>query len=270
MVRKRVIFGLLHDGEYFCISRNFRLQKVGDATWLKDNFGFDALSSFVDELAFIYVGVDKPTIQFWSDIALICERCFVPVSVGGGIRTIDDATEAISRGADRLILNYLFVRESDLVKQMALKFGRQALIGSLDLIRMESLSCNIYGLRRDKEMPGSADLLPLHSIKSEWVGELLIRSVDKDGTGQGLDLEMLDSFSCLDIPLIIAGGSGNGNHLKEALRHEQVAAVLTSNLFNFIGYGLSEARLELLRCGLNLAKREPLSDMIIRKTEADG
>ena len=105
---KRIIFALLYSNGEFHLSRNFRLQKVGDVDWLKNNFGFGETCDFIDELMIINVTPNHlvKTLKFFGDIK-IKKKIFVPITLGGGIRKIENAKECFDNGADKILINYL-------------------------------------------------------------------------------------------------------------------------------------------------------------------
>ena len=106
---KRIIYALLYSKGNFFLSRNFRLQKVGDVKWLKSNFGFGETCDFIDELIIINVTRDSKKEDFenyYNDINILREKIFVPITLGGGIRKLEDAKKCFDNGADKILINY--------------------------------------------------------------------------------------------------------------------------------------------------------------------
>ena len=107
---KRIIYALLYSEGNFFLSRNFSLQKVGDVNWLKSNFGFGETCDFIDELIIINVTKNPKAEDFkkyFSDINILREKIFVPITLGGGIRKLEDAKKCFDNGADKILVNYL-------------------------------------------------------------------------------------------------------------------------------------------------------------------
>jgi len=132
MLKKRLIFTLLYQDENFYLSRNFKLQKVGNLQWLKKNYNFSLIAKSIDELIILNVSRNKNDIKKFTDtIKKVIENCFIPVSVGGKITHLDVAKKYIDAGADKLVVNSnLF--DLSLIDKIAKTYGEQSLIGSLD------------------------------------------------------------------------------------------------------------------------------------------
>ena len=137
MLKKRIIFTLLYDNNNFILSRNFRIQKVGDINWLRSNYNFSKISFFIDELVVIDITRDKQNIDlFCENLKLITNESFVPVTAGGGIRNINQALNLLNSGADKIIINTPIFQEIELVSELVKSFGRQCVVGSLIVKKM--------------------------------------------------------------------------------------------------------------------------------------
>ena len=144
MLKKRLIFTLLYDSGYFSLSRNFRLQRVGDLKWLKENYNFEYISRYIDELIVLDVSKEKREIKkFCNILKELTEKIFVPISSGGGIRKFEHAKFLLDSGADKVIINTSIFKDIDLIKNLASEFGRQCIVGSLD-IKKEKDGYNFY------------------------------------------------------------------------------------------------------------------------------
>jgi len=254
MLKKRVIFTLLYDDGSFMLSRNFRLQKVGDIQWLKRNYNFSKLSFSIDEIVLLDVSRKNRDVErFLNHVRDISELCFIPISAGGGIRDVKDAHNLINNGADKIVINSLFGDSIETINNIVAELGSQCVIASVDVKKMK----NDF-----KVFTKNGTLLQSFSLQ-EWlnklvevpVGEVYLNSIDRDGTGQGYQKELIeyipDEFK---LPIIIAGGAGKYQHFMEGLGEKKVDAVATANLFNFIGSSLEDSRVALLKEGFNLAK----------------
>ena len=254
MLKKRIIFTLLYDGSSFVLSRNFRLQKVGNLQWLEKYYDFKNISQHIDELIILNVGSQSCDINHFCEVLEhLSSLCFVPISAGGGIRSLDDAKKLMSSGADKLVLNTALFENLDLVKRIYQIFGQQAIVASLDCMK-EGANFIVYTSNGSKDIGTLSESLH-YLISIDMIGELYINSIDNDGTGQGYNLQILDSItSDCQIPVIISGGAGNSRHLAVGLSHPKIDAAATANLLNFVGDGLQQARLSLIEDGYRLAR----------------
>ena len=133
MPKKRLIFVLLYLGGQFCISRNFRLQKVGTADWIFKNYDFSKVSRFIDELVILNVADGaQGAATFLDAAASIVSEVFVPVALGGAIRTMRDAETYFRNGADKIVVNTLLWQQPEVVRKIASAYGEQALMASVD------------------------------------------------------------------------------------------------------------------------------------------
>ena len=256
MLKKRIIFTLLYDRGSFMLSRNFRLQRVGGLDWLKKNYVFSRITLAIDELIVLDVSKgERNRYAFAECLAALTEECFIPIAAGGGVRSAEDARRLFSSGADKIVVNTALFSFPDEVRKIVSLYGGQAVIASLDAKR----SGEGYEVRTENgERPMEWSLA--ESVRKGillGVGEIYLNSIDRDGTGQGLDMELRNALPAdISVPLILTGGAGKASHLLEGLRDEQVDAVATANLFNFVGDGLCRAREELLAEGVDLPRWE--------------
>ena len=163
----------------------------------------------VDELILLNITGKEP------DIALVREMagdCFMPLCVGGGVRTLEHFRALLANGADKVAINTAAVETPELISQAAEKFGRQAVVVSIDV--KDGYVCTHCGTRR-------TDLRPAEwarECERRGVGELLLNSVERDGTLQGYDLDLVRSVSeAVSVPVVAVGGAGIYQHLKEGL-----------------------------------------------------
>lgn len=250
MLRKRIIFTLIYENGFFNQSRNFRLQKVGNIEWLEKNYKFKEISFSLDELVVLDASKSTKNIEQFSEIlARIVDDVFIPISAGGGIKSIDDAQLLFESGADKIVVNTLLSENIKLVKKLIDKYGSQSVVGAVDY-----QGDNVY--IKDGRVKIEIDLKThLKNLESLGIGEIYLNSIERDGTGFGYDLDTINQVSKnMNLPLIIAGGAGNEKHLMNGLKIDSVDAVATANLFNFIGDGLSRARNNLLKTNENIAK----------------
>jgi len=256
MLKKRVIFTLLFSDGNFMLSRNFRLQKVGDIAWLKKNYNFSSVAAHIDELIILNVsryqsGFNESFLEILQDIS---KECFVPIAAGGGVRDIEHARVLLRSGADKVVVNSILYTDALLLERLSKEFGQQCIVGSVDM-KFNHINSKYQLFFNSGTIPSDYSFRELvQRIPSKSVGEWYLNSIDRDGTGNGYDFSILDEVP-LDIAesLVLAGGAGNYNHFSIGLHHPIVSAVATANLFNFLGDGLSVSRVNLLREGHNLA-----------------
>ncbi len=246
MLKKRIIFVLFYKDGYFHLSRNFSLQKVGNVEWLLDKFQFLSIGDFIDELIILDVSKDRGLtssfLQFEKDVSILMEKIFVPLTLGGGIRDIEDVSKFFHLGADKVSLNWAIGNNPSLISEISRIYGSQAVVVSIDVKNTSEGFCVF--LDNGENVFGSLSEV---SQKAEnlGAGELLITSIDRDGTGFGLDVEMLGQLKDIGIPIVGAGGAGKPDHFLEALDLENISGIATGNLFNFMGKGFRNLRNEL-------------------------
>jgi cyclase len=245
MLKKRIIFTLLYCDGFFVQSRNFNLQKVGDVAWLEKNYDFKKISYYIDELIILDISrTNKNFNEFIKNLKSITKFCFMPISVGGGIEKFEDVKKILSNGADKVVVNTNL--ELNLLKKISKTYGEQSIIASVDL-KKDKTKHHVYKKNGSVKINISVKKYISEIIRYP-VGEILINSIDQDGTGTGLDFELLNNIpASFNKSLIMSGGCGNYKHLFDGLRHKKIDAVNTSNLLNFVGDGLKNARQEILK-----------------------
>ena len=253
-VKKRLIFTLLFNEDRFMLSRNFRLQQVGDLAWLEKNYNFRETALSIDELIILNVERNRESSErFRLHTQRLNDDCFVPIAAGGGVRSVDDARALLRSGADKVVINSVLDSDPFLVEQLASEFGSQCLVASVDAKRVDgTILPFVENGTRPVDIPLDEYVTRTATLP---IGELYLNSMDRDGTGQGYDLELLDYLpDNLQVPLILAGGAGRPEHFSTALSDPRVDAVATAHLFNFVGNALELSRQRLLNNGNNLAK----------------
>ena len=244
------------------LSRNFRLQKVGDINWLEKNYGFSNVGFSIDELIVLDVSRNERNQDEFSEVLkTLTNDCFAPIAAGGGINSVADATKLLRSGADKIVVNSALHTNKPLISELAQEFGRQCIIASVDCKQIEGKfyiatnnGSNMTDLTLTKFLKQCSDLA---------IGEICINSIDRDGTGNGFQIELLDCLPELfEIPVIISGGVGNYSHLAEGLNDARVDAVATANLLNFMGDGLASTRAQLVNLGIDLPNFDLIKNTI--------
>lgn len=250
MSRKRIIFGLIWDRGSFCLSRNFRRQRVGNLDWLLNNYGFENLSRHVDELVLVDASPDGLSgDEFLRDLKIIGEHVFSPLIAGGNLSTVERALEYFDCGADKVLVNGAQYGNPDLVRTLAKRFGAQAVISCVDY-RITNEALQVY-CSNGSEQKAVEDLRPLFDEGN--VGEVLLQSIEADGTGNGVDLRGVNLFPWhLEVPILVAGGAGKAIHLEQALAAPAVSGIVTANILNFVGDGLATARQRVIEASIDI------------------
>lgn len=234
-------------------SRNFRLQRVGNLHWLEKNYKFQNIAFALDELIVLNASRgDKKMLEFATTISKLVNNVFIPIAAGGGIRTIEDAELLFKSGADKIVLNSLLIEKPEIVREIIKNYGSQSVVASIDC-KLEDKYYNIFVNDGRVKIRFSLKEYIVY-LEDLGVGEVYLNSIDMDGTGFGYDYNLIKNVNKnINLPLIIAGGAGNEKHLHQGLEMENVSAVATANLFNFIGNGLPLARVKIIQMGINVA-----------------
>ena len=169
----------------------------------------------------------------WEIISRASEQVFLPLTVGGGIRTTEDFRRMLSCGADKIAVNSAAIKDPTLITEAALKFGRQCVVLAVDAKRNEQGRWDVY-------LNGGRVKTDLDAI--EWIqkaeklgaGEVLLTSMDRDGTKEGYDLELTRAAAeAVNIPVIASGGAGKMSHFYDVLTEGKADAALAASLFHF-------------------------------------
>jgi cyclase len=194
-----------------------------------------------DELVFLDISASHEARETTLDmVGRVAESIFIPFTVGGGIRAVPDAGAALRAGADKVSVNTAAVRDPSLVSRLAESFGTQCIVAAVDVMRSGGrLAVMVNGGREETPLEAIDWIRRLESLGA---GEILLTSMDRDGTGAGYDLPLLaEASSAVSIPIIASGGAGRLEHLAEAFE-AGAHGVLAATIFHFQGSSLPEAR----------------------------
>ena len=182
-------------------------------------------------------------------VARVADALFIPFTVGGGVRSDDDATAVLRAGADKVAVNTALVRDPALAKRLADRFGRQCVVAAVDAKRRGGSGRLEVMISGGREATGLDVVAWAARLEELGAGEILLTSMDTDGTQQGYDLELLRSVvAAVRIPVIASGGAGTLQHFADALR-AGAHGVLAASLFHYQGTTLPEARAYLAAQG---------------------
>jgi cyclase len=230
VLKKRIIpVQLLLNGRLVKTVRFDQYRDVGDPVQSSKVYSHQD----ADELVFLNIDRGERTIkELLAVLDRVAEVCFMPLSLGGGIRTIEDAEVLIKSGADKVVLNSALYRDPTLATRIAEKFGMQAVVASIDVRRDEAG----YALYSDCGRVREAVSLEEHirTVVTHGAGELFVNSIDRDGTMSGYDIELIElATRHATVPVIACGGAGHYEHMKDAFCATGVSALACGSLFNF-------------------------------------
>ena len=233
-----------------------------------------------DELCFLDITASSDNRDTIFDIVeRTAKRCFMPLTVGGGVRTVEDIRRLLEAGADKVSINTAAVTNRDFVKQASEKFGAQCIVVAIDAKRVDTLGVPPQG---DLQVvaPGSTEANSAkenRNAQPKWeifthggrnrtgigaieyakevvalgAGEILLTSMDRDGTKAGFDLPLTRAIAdAVHVPVIASGGVGNLDHLVDGVREGHASAVLAASIFHFGTYTIGQAKVHMAKAGL--------------------
>ncbi len=218
------------------------LQDAGDP--VEQAQAYDAAGA--DELCFLDITASHENRDTIIDVVRrTAEVCFMPVTVGGGVRTADDARALLMAGADKVAVNSAAVTRPEVISDIATRFGSQCMVASIDARRVADGRWEIF--THGGRTPTGIDALE-HALRMAQMGagELLVTSMDRDGTRDGYDLELVRTIAdAVSIPVVASGGVGNLDHLVEGVTEGHANAVLAASIFHFGEHSIAEAHAAL-------------------------
>ena len=196
-----------------------------------------------DEICFLDITASSDKRDILLDtVKKTAERCFVPLTVGGGVRSIQDIRKLLLAGADKVSINTAAIKNPDLIKESANKFGSQCIVVAIDVKKTKENTWEVF--THGGREPTQLNALEFAKLAQEnGAGEILLTSMDRDGTKEGYDIELTKKISSsLNIPVIASGGVGNLEHLKDGIIKGGSSAVLAASIFHFGEYSIQEAK----------------------------
>ena len=196
-----------------------------------------------DEICFLDITASNENRNTIIDVVnKTAEKCFVPLTVGGGIRTIENIRDLLLAGADKVSINTAAVKDINFVKEASKKFGTQCMVVAVDAKKVAENKWEIF-THGGREKTGIDAIEFSKNAEANGAGEILLTSMDKDGTKSGYDLELLNAITkSLSIPVIASGGAGNLDHLCEAIKTGGASAVLAASIFHYGKYTIEETK----------------------------
>lgn len=251
MLTKRIIPCLdVKDGRVVKGTKFVNLRDAGDPVEVAKEYERQG----ADEVTFLDITAssDKRNIIL-EVVERTAEQCFMPLTVGGGVRELQDIRNILNAGADKVAINTAAVHEPEFVKAAADKFGSSTIVVAVDAKRaLDHWEIYIHGGRT----PTGLDALEwCEKMENLGAGEILLTSMDRDGTKDGYDLDLLKAVSSrLTIPLVASGGVGNLRHLYEGLTTGGADAALAASIFHFGEYTVEQAKDYLSERGVAVRK----------------
>ncbi|MDP8234692.1 MAG: imidazole glycerol phosphate synthase subunit HisF [Candidatus Saelkia tenebricola] len=254
MLAKRIIPCLdVKDGRVVKGINFLNLQDAGDPVTQAEAYN----SQGADELVFLDITASfeerKPIMDVITKTA---EKVFIPLTVGGGVENLEDIRKLLKAGADKVSINTVAVKDPNLIKEASYEFGSQCIVVAIDVKR------NSFNLDKwEVYITGGRDATGLDVV--EWAkkveelgaGEILLTSMDRDGTKAGYDLDLTKSVSTsVNIPVIASGGAGDLEHLYQAFNEGCADAVLAASIFHYGEYTIKEAKEYLTNKGITVRK----------------
>jgi cyclase len=195
-----------------------------------------------DEICFLDITASNENRStIYEVVKKTSEKCFVPLTVGGGVRSIEDIYKLLKCGADKVSINTATVQNPKIVMESSLKFGSQCIVVAIDA-KKELNSWEIF-THGGRNKTGINAIKFAKQMEEYGAGELLVTSMDRDGTQKGYDLDLMKKISeIVNIPVIASGGVGNLDHLAEGITKGKANAVLAASIFHYGKYSIKEAK----------------------------
>ncbi len=204
-----------------------------------------------DELVFLDITASYEKREIMVDVVRrTAEEVFMPLTVGGGIRNLEDIRKMLKAGADKVSLNTAAVKNPEVIKEGAKAFGSQCIVVAIDAKRRENRGWEVY-IHGGRTPTGIDAVEWAKRVEDLGAGEILLTSMDRDGTKIGYDIELTRTISeATTIPLIASGGVGNLQHLYEGIVDGKADAVLAASIFHYREYSIREAKEYLKKRGV--------------------
>lgn len=214
------------------------LRKVGDPNALARRYYEQGIEEivFMDAVASLY---DRNNLFHIVEAA--CRDVFVPIAVGGGMRSVEDVSKALGAGADKVVINTGAVQNIKLIEQVAHKFGSQCLVGSIEAKRQAN-GWSAY-IDNGREPTNLDAVIWAHTLQEAGCGEILLTSVDQEGTRRGFDIDLVEQVSAaVSRPVIVSGGYGKPEHLKALLARIKPSAVAFAAVLHYQNNSVDDLR----------------------------
>jgi len=196
-----------------------------------------------DEICFLDITASSENKNILLDVVKkTSEKCFVPLTVGGGVRSVNDISNLLLAGADKVSINTAAVTNQNLINESAKKFGSQCIVVAVDAKKTNNSKWEVF--THGGRKPTGKDVLTfVKKMETLGAGEILLTSMDRDGTKKGYDLDLTKKVSNhVNIPVIASGGVGNLEHLYQGFKIGKASAALAASIFHFGEYSIQDAK----------------------------
>lgn len=210
-----------------------------------------------DELTFLDITASSDARDTLFDVvARTAQRCFMPLTVGGGVRTVDDVRKLLLAGADKTSINTAAVQRPEFVREAAEKFGSQCVVVAIDARQVAPGKWEVF-THGGRKGTGLDAVDWARRMTALGAGEILLTSMDRDGTEKGFDLALTRAVAdAVSVPVIASGGVGNLDHLVDGVRQGHASAVLAASIFHFGRYSIAQAKQHMAAAGLPMRLEE--------------
>jgi len=250
MLKHRLIPNIILNNGNIVQSVNFKHTNViGNAITAVDFFN----SWAVDEIIVLDVSrTSDYRKNFHKIISGLSKRCFIPLTVGGWIKDVDEIQEFLKEGADKICINTEAVKNPEIIKESSRIFGSQCIVVGIDVKKDSSNKYKVV-INRGSEETGLSPVGWAKEVEKSGAGEILLTSIDHDGTKKGYDLDLVKSVSeSVSIPVIAFGGVGKWEHFVEGITIGKADAVSAANIFHFSEHSTYNAKEFMVKSGLNV------------------
>ena len=271
MLAKRIIHCLdVNQGRVVKGTNFVNLRDAGDPVEVAARYEAEG----ADELVFLDITASHEQREIiWDVVRRTAEVCFMPVTVGGGVRNLDDIRALLNAGSDKVSINAAAVLDPDLVRRAARRFGSQCIVVNIDPKRVyrdgrEVWEVHINGGR----VPTGLEAVAwAREVERLGAGEIVLTSMDADGTQSGYDLPMTRAVAdAVEIPVVASGGAGSPEHLRAALVEGGASAALAASIFHYRQYSIAETKDYLARHGVPVRRvvPDPDADLVLERRQA--
>ncbi|MCK5541086.1 MAG: imidazole glycerol phosphate synthase subunit HisF [Desulfobacterales bacterium] len=246
MVRKRLIIVLTFNNGVLFRTRNFQPDYRYTLNFV------DAWS--VDEV--ILLDISRPGKGnreiFYNVVKKFARNCFVPLTVGGGVRNLDDFKLLLGVGADKVAVNTGFIENDRLVEEASKLYGSQCVVVSMDVKKNQNSGYDVYSHFGTKRIGSDAVSFSKHAV-DKGAGEILVQSIDRDGMLEGYDNEIAALISkSVSVPILLCSGAGNWEHFVQGFSKGCASGVCTTNIYHFTESSINSAKKYIMKKNINI------------------
>ncbi|WP_339749818.1 imidazole glycerol phosphate synthase subunit HisF [uncultured Rubinisphaera sp.] len=251
MLAKRIIPCLdVHAGRVVKGVNFLNLQDAGDPVEIASRYEAEG----ADELVFLDITASHEQREIILDVVKrTSEVIFMPLTVGGGIRTLDDIRTLLNSGCDKVSINSAAVNDPDFIREAALRFGSQCIVVNIDPKRIQKDGQEFWDVHINggRKPTGLEAVAWAKQVEKLGAGEIVLTSMDADGTKDGFDIEITSAVSeAVNIPVVASGGCGSPEHMRVALTEGKADAALAASIFHYGEYTIDEAKSYLAEHGV--------------------